>query len=162
LKVDKIPSAVPFLTTSTREFAFSALNQNFVVPGSCPNNGTIDLPIFDAVVIETQNIQPQPQTIQFSIAIPTGGIPSSWRSDCSGLSFVWINQQNTPIVEKLLNIQIDLKNLRVTFEAQFPFEPASFGNGLTIVAITNSTGPFATANAVAANTIFGPGLIEIN
>lgn len=108
------------------------------------------------------NIQPQSQNIKFSIAIPPGGIPSSWRSDCSGLSLVRINQQNTPIVEKLLNIQIDLKNLRVTFEALFPFEPASFGNGLTIVAVTNSTEPFATANAAAANTIFGPGLIEIN
>jgi hypothetical protein len=30
-KADKIPSAVPFLTTSTREFAFSTLNQNFVL-----------------------------------------------------------------------------------------------------------------------------------
>lgn len=31
-----IPSSQPFLTTSTRDFAFSAL-QGFVVPGSCPN-----------------------------------------------------------------------------------------------------------------------------
>jgi hypothetical protein len=31
-----IPSSQPFLTTSTRDFAFSAL-QGFAVPGSCPN-----------------------------------------------------------------------------------------------------------------------------
>lgn len=31
-----IPSSQPFLTTSSRDFAFSAL-QGFVVPGSCPN-----------------------------------------------------------------------------------------------------------------------------
>ena len=38
----KVPSELPFLTTSTREFAFNALNQNFIVPGSCPN---INLPL---------------------------------------------------------------------------------------------------------------------
>ena len=29
-------------------------------------------------------------------------------------------------------------------------------------AVTKSAGPFADADAVAADTIFGPGLIEIN
>ncbi|RMZ77226.1 hypothetical protein DV738_g4477, partial [Chaetothyriales sp. CBS 135597] len=45
----KLPSSLPFLTASTREFAFSALNQNNVVPGSSPNSHTIDLPIFGAL-----------------------------------------------------------------------------------------------------------------
>jgi hypothetical protein len=34
-------------------------------------------------------------------------------------------------------------------------------NGLTIAAVTNGAGPFATADAVAQASIFGPGLIEI-
>jgi hypothetical protein len=39
-----IPNALPFLTTSTRDFAFSAL-QNFVVKGSCPNEDIINLKV---------------------------------------------------------------------------------------------------------------------
>jgi hypothetical protein len=39
-----IPNALPFLTTSTRDFAFSAL-QAFVIPGSCPNDNLINLKV---------------------------------------------------------------------------------------------------------------------
>ncbi len=35
-------------------------------------------------------------------------------------------------------------------------------NGLTIAVITNSAGPFSSADEVAAATLFGPGLVEIN
>jgi hypothetical protein len=35
-------------------------------------------------------------------------------------------------------------------------------NGLTIAAVTNSAGPFESASEVAAATLFGPGLIEVN
>jgi hypothetical protein len=34
--------------------------------------------------------------------------------------------------------------------------------GLTIAAVTNSTGPFANATEVAGATLYGPGLIEVN
>jgi hypothetical protein len=37
----KVLSALPFLTTSTHEFAFSSLVQTFVVPGSYLNINTI-------------------------------------------------------------------------------------------------------------------------
>ncbi|KAF2427840.1 hypothetical protein EJ08DRAFT_688857 [Tothia fuscella] len=37
-----IPNPLPFLTTSTRDFAFSTL-QAFIVPGSCPNENLINL-----------------------------------------------------------------------------------------------------------------------
>ena len=161
VKEGKIPSALPFLTTSTREFAFSALNQNFIVPGSCPNLDTIDIPVFSPLIVETQDIDAKLQNIEFSFTIPSS-IPSSWHSDYSGLSLVYLNQQNVPIVEKLQNIDIDIKNLKVTFEALFPFDGTAFGNGLTITAVTNSNGPFISADAVASATVFGPGLIEIN
>jgi hypothetical protein len=39
-----LPNAAPFLTTSTRDFAFSIL-QTFVVPGSCPNKDLINLKV---------------------------------------------------------------------------------------------------------------------
>jgi hypothetical protein len=169
----KIPSALPFLTTSTREFAFSALNQNFVVPGSCPNIGQIALPIFRTLTVDTQNIQPTTQTLEFSIAIgnadsnSTNGGWKSWEGDCpernatyySSLSVVYINQQNLPVVEPITNVAIE--DTTITFDAEFPFDQFLM-NGLTIAAVTKTAGPFASADAVAKDTIFGPGLIEIN
>jgi Ferritin-like domain len=150
----KIPSALPFLTTSTREFAFSALNQDFVVPRSCPNINTISLPIFKTLNVDTTNIEARQQTLEFSIAL------DSSISDYTTFSIVYINQQNTPVVEKISNIKV--KGDRVTFDANFPFNGATFGNGLTIAALTTSAGPFTSADAVAKVTYAGPGLIEIN
>jgi hypothetical protein len=151
--LDKIPSALPFLTTSTREFAFSALNQGFVVAGSCPNINTINLPIFKALTVETSEIDAKSETLEFSIA-PISGM------DYTTLSLVYINQQNTPVVEKLQDI--DVKSDKVTFKALFPFDGTTFGNGLTIAALTSGATTFANADAVAKATIAGPGLIEIN
>jgi hypothetical protein len=162
--LDKTPSALPFLTTSTREFAFSAL-QGFVVPGSCGNLNSINLPIFGALNVDTTPLTPTPYstTLKFSFEL-TNPAPASWNSDFSGLSLVYINQQNLPVVEKITDVQ-NVNGL-VTFRAIFPFDEASegalFGNGLTIAAVTNSSGPFATADLVAKSTVFGPGLIEIN
>jgi hypothetical protein len=142
----KIPSALPFLTTSTREFAFSALNQNFIVPGSCPNIGEINLPIFQTLTVDTQNIQPKSQTLQFSATIDSHqgdqkrGAPAS--SYYSSLSVVYINQQNLPVVEPITDVSI--KGDVVTFSAQFPFDQFLM-NGLTIAAVTSSAGPFASA-----------------
>jgi hypothetical protein len=155
--LDKIPSALPFLTTSTREFAFSALNQGFIVPNSCPNINTIALPIFKPLNVLTKDIDAKVSTLQFGF---TGDSSTTASSYLNGLSLVYINQQNTPVVEKLQDI--DVKGNQVTFKATFPFDQATFGNGLTIAAVTNSAGPFANADAVAKATIFGPGLIEIN
>jgi len=151
----KIPSALPFLTTSTLEFAFSALNQMFIVPGSCPNINTIPLPIFGALTVDTPNIQPVDQTLQFTFTAND----TQHQGDFAALSLVYINQQNTPIVEKLQNIHV--QGNTVTFDAFFPFTENEL-NGLTIAAVTHSAGPFANASEVAAATIFGPGLIEIN
>jgi hypothetical protein len=166
----KIPSALPFLTTSTREFAFSALNQNFIVPGSCPNIGEIALPIFQTLTVDTQNIQPVSQTLEFSISIAHANANSThggWKRDgpernasyYSSLSVVYINQQNLPVVEPITNVAIEENT--VTFDAEFPFDQFLM-NGLTIAAVTKTAGPFASADAVAKDTIFGPGLIEIN
>lgn len=164
----KTPSALPFLTTSTREFAFSALNQNFIVPGSCPNIGEITLPIFQTLTVDTQNIQPTTQTLQFSVNANCteggwkkheSGAPGSGPDYYSSLSVVYINQQNLPVVEPITNVYI--KGNTVTFDAQFPFDQFLM-NGLTIAAVTKTAGPFTSADAVAKDTMFGPGLIEIN
>jgi hypothetical protein len=152
--LEKIPSALPFLTTSTREFAFSALNQGFVVSGTCPNINTIDLPIFKALTIESKNIDAKSETLEFSIA-PISGM------DYTTLSLVYINQQNTPVVESLSDISVSSD--KVTFKALFPFNGTTFGNGLTIAAlVSGATVGLTNADLVAKATIAGPGLIEIN
>jgi len=151
--LDKIPSALPFLTTGTRDFAFSALNQGFVVAGSCPNINTINLKIFKTLTVETKDVDAKSETLEFSIA-PISGM------DYSTLSLVYINQQNTPVVEKITDI--DVKSDKVTFKALFPFDGTTFGNGLTLAALTSGATSFANANAVAAATVAGPGLIEVN
>ncbi|KAH0562495.1 hypothetical protein GP486_002816 [Trichoglossum hirsutum] len=185
----KIPSELPFLTTSTREFAFSALNQLVVVPGSCPNSKDITLPIFQPLTVETKNIEAKSQNLKFSFTIPDNNNnnnndsnykstpPPGYKSDSpdymnknyrrsdntdysSAFSLTYINQQNTPVVQKLQNVQVDGNTIH--FEALFPFDQGKFGNGLTIAALTKGAGPFANAPEVAKNTIAGPGLIIIN
>jgi hypothetical protein len=148
----KIPSALPFLTASAREFAFSALNQDFIVPGSCPNSNIINLPIFSPLtVLTTADVAIQTKKIQFQINARNAKAPTT---------LVYINQQNNPVVETVENVKVS--GTTVTFEAPFPFQQGTFGNGLTIAAVTNSTGPFTSADDVAAHTLFGPGLIEVN
>lgn len=148
----KIPSQLPFLTRSAGPFAFSILNQVFVVPGTCGNLDAIKLPIFGALNVNTQNIQPQDQDLSFSFKC------DGTSYDANDLHVVYINQQNVPVVEPLKNVQT--KDGEVSFQAAFPFEE-NLMFGLTIAAVTNSAGPFANADEVAAATLFGPGLIEI-
>jgi len=150
----KIPSALPFLTASNRDFAFSALNQNFIVPGSCPFPlSDIGLQIFSPLTVNTSPIQPQDQTISFTFD------STNYNGQVSGLSLVYINQQNLPIVKTLQNVQTS--SGKTTFRAFFPFTEFKM-NGLTICAVTNSAGPFTSVDDVAQATIAGPGLIEIN
>lgn len=149
----KIPSALPFLTTSTREFAFSAI-QGFVVPGSCPNLNSIKLQTFEPLTITTGNPEPRNQDLAFSVQISAA---DDWKSS---YSLTYINQQNLPINTPITNVNIVDKT--VTFTANFPYDAATFGNGMTIAAVTNSTGGFTSANDVAKVTVFGPGLIEIS
>jgi Ferritin-like domain len=149
----KIPSALPFLTTSTRQFAFSALNQGFVVAGTCPNIGVIGLPIFKPLTVTSLYVDPKAEYVDFSIP-PISG------TDYSTLSITYINQQNVPVVEPIKDVSVGAS--AVTFKAWFPFNGTTFGNGLTIAALTSGATSFASADAVAAATIAGPGLIEIN
>lgn len=140
-----VPSALPFLTASSRAFAFSALNQLFVVPGSCDASvKQIDLPIFPALSVSPAQPTAQTQTLTFSTA------------SLSGVeALVYINQQNTPIV---VDVTQGSGN---TVTANFPYQENQM-NGLTIAALVNCKGPFASADDVAAATVAGPVFIEIN
>lgn len=146
-----IPSELPFLTRSAAPFAFSALNQLVIVPGSCPNSNIIDLPIFGPLTVDPAEPEPKDQDLTFTF--------TNNGTDVNTLSLVYINQQNVPIVEPLKDVKTHGDT--VTFKAALPFNQFIM-NGLTISAVTNSAGPFADADEVAAATVFGPGLIEIN
>ncbi|KAK4574616.1 hypothetical protein LTR86_001457 [Recurvomyces mirabilis] len=152
-----IPSAAPFLTRSAAPFAFSALNQNFVVPDSCPGSANNllfkSIPVFAPLTVETQNIQLKDQAITFSVKT------NSSDSDIASYSVVFINQQNVPVVAPITNIHTN--GDVVTFDAFYP-AATLIADALTIAAVTKSKGPFASVPDVAAATLFGPGLIEIN
>ena len=147
----KIPNELPFLTTSVRDYAFTAI-QRFIIPGSCPDQQNIDLKTF------------KPLELMSTPAAETANVRFSYQlhpaySQNRTLSAVYINQQNLPIVEPIM---IDsMEGGIVTAEALFPYDQNEM-NGLTILSLTNSTGPFQNAEAVANATIFGPAFIIIN
>lgn len=146
----KVPSQLPFLTTSDLSFAFTAI-QSFTIPGSCPNIGDIPLKTFLPLFILTPPIA------------KTQNISVAWMPDptIQGLEKLWltyINQHNLPIVVPLQIVSIaDI----VVAEATFPYTE-NLMNGLTIAVVTTNSGPFPNADAVARATVFGPGLININ
>ena len=149
------------MTRSTGPFAFSYLNQHFIVPGTCPTQ--INVPVFEKLNILSNaasssslvsNIEPRTQTLNFNFV---GNGTSS--QSTSGLSLVYLNQQDLPIVESLQNVRTSGNT--VSFAAQFPYDKYEM-NGLTIAVVTNSKGPFTNADAVANATVYGPAVIEIN
>ncbi|EXJ60161.1 hypothetical protein A1O7_04313 [Cladophialophora yegresii CBS 114405] len=146
---DLVPADQPFLTQSTREFAYLALQQNFIVPGTCPNDNIIDVPIFGTLSVLTKNIQAVDQNLTFSIRT----------NSTEGFNLVYINQLNLPIVQAISNATSS--NGMFTFQADFPFTKNNL-NGLIIVAVTNSSAAFINTNDVANKTLFGPGLIYPN
>lgn len=134
------------------------MNQNFIVPGTCQTQ--IDAPIFSPLKLTTSGniqgtgIRPQDQQLSFSFA--NNG---SSQTSTTGLSLVYINQQNLPIVEQMQNVKTS--GDQVTFQAKFLYVENEM-NGLTIAVVTNGAGPFASVDAVANATVYGPAVIEIN
>ncbi|KAJ5098753.1 hypothetical protein N7532_005754 [Penicillium argentinense] len=145
----KIPSELPFLTTSDVNFAFTAI-QNFIYPGSCPNIHEIPLRTFEPLEIVTK-ASAKSQNLTFSFEDRANETSQFWMT--------YINQQNTPIVEPL-NI-VSHTGSYIEASAIFPYDEHEL-NGLTIAAVTKSGGPFADANTVAKWTHAGPGLIIVD
>ncbi|KAF2156550.1 hypothetical protein K461DRAFT_308850 [Myriangium duriaei CBS 260.36] len=148
----KVPSALPFLTASSGAFAFNALNQLVLVPGTCPDQAAIPLPVFQPLSVDTPAAQITDNTTSVDFSFATSN-----QTFASSLSLVYINQQNIPVVEKLQNVEF--ANGVAKFSA--PFAAANM-NGLTIAALTNCVGPFTNASNVVSYTVYGPGLIELN
>ncbi|KAJ4320415.1 hypothetical protein N0V94_003386 [Neodidymelliopsis sp. IMI 364377] len=149
----KRPSSQPFITTATRDFAFTAI-QDFVLPDSCPNIATIPLKKFKPLSVETKTIPAETQNLKFSFAMKDAGM-----YDTNDMRLTWLNAQNQPIVKKFENVKME--NEKVFFEAQFPYDDFLM-NGLTIAAVTMGAEEFADADKVAEATVFGPGLIEVD
>ncbi|RHZ59779.1 hypothetical protein CDV55_106778 [Aspergillus turcosus] len=148
---DKNPSELPFLTTSVLDFAFSLVYNAFVVEGSCPNVDEIPLQRFPPLAILTPPAN-RTQIIQVSFR-------PHRRMEEQHLWMTYINQQNLPIVESM-NV-ISTENRAVVADVLFPYEQFLM-NGLTIAAVTNSSGPFRNADDVARHTVAGPGVIIVN
>lgn len=123
-------------------------------------------------------LKPKPQTVNFTFTIDTATLSRfvpEWKNgehgesnkkvDWSPLSLVYINQQNAPRSEKLVDVHFDgvvRDTVSFIFEADFPFDGTSFGNGLTIAALVPCGKDISSVDAVSKNTIAGPGLIEVN
>jgi hypothetical protein len=131
----------------------------------------INLKVFGPLNLATKVVLPQDQTLTFNFDVSTlkpsglpAGSPLGAGTSLSGynwnaLSVQFINQQNKPIAAPLKNVKVS--GTVVTFDVDFPFT-ANLLNGFTIAAVTVGSGPFDSAPAVAAQTLFGPGLIEVN
>ncbi|KAJ5152122.1 hypothetical protein N7492_010417 [Penicillium capsulatum] len=146
----KIPSALPFLTTSDLNFAFTAI-QEFTVPGTCPNINQIPLRTFERLNVLTP---PTARSQNLTFSFQDAGNETEHL-----LWMTYINQLNLPIVEPLH--VMSRNGSYVEAQALFPYDDHEM-NGLTVAAVTKSDGPFGDANTVAKWTLAGPGLIEVN
>ncbi|PVH75361.1 putative sexual development protein [Cadophora sp. DSE1049] len=146
---NKVVSSAPLLTGGAPQFAFTAISQ-FIVPGSCPNIEAIGLTAFPALTI-TSTPEAMNSTQQFSIE--GGNITEG------SASIAYISGQNLPVVVPVSNVMTN--GSMTTFSAAFPYE-AGFARGLTLGALVKGSGPFNSSSDVAAATLNGPALIEVD
>ncbi|KAI0551230.1 sexual development protein [Xylaria curta] len=147
------PSEKPFLTTNVAAYAFSALQQ-FIV--SCPFDiNQIPIPIFPPLNVLT-TAEPRDMYLSFSADLSKNSQING--TDFSSLFVTYLVGQQIPISEPITNPKFEGGVL--TFDALFPFtENIMFG--LSIAALTNSSN-FPNADALVANTLAAPGLIQVN
>lgn len=154
----QIPNELPFLTNSVRDFAFNALNQSFLVPGSCPNlNQIAELKTLHTMepltIITSFNPNVGNEVVDISFQLPSGS-PSSY-------VVAYINQQNVPFTLPFTVTKTEGQTVFAT--APFPFREHLL-NGLTILAIVpaSAAGNLTSNQAVADVTLAGPGLVIVN
>ena len=146
----KTPSAAPFLTGGSPSFAFTAI-QMFIVPNSCPQPlSNVNLTTFGPLTVVST---PQPINSTLEFAVPGKVTPDA-------NSIVYLSGQNLPVTVPISSVTPC--NGTYHFKASFPFA-SGFANGLTIAALVKGAGQkFQSNDAVAAATVYGPGLIEVN
>ena len=145
----KVASAAPMLTGGAPQFAYSAISQ-FIIPGSCPNIDVIGLKAFPSLTVETVP-EAKNSTQLFSIE---GSVTAK------NASVVYLSGQNVPVTVPISNINTE--GGKTFFFAPFPYD-SGFARGLTIGVLVSGSMPEFKSNAdVAAATIYGPALIEVN
>ena len=147
----KLPSAAPFLTTEGPAFAFTFL-QSVIVPGSCPGVDIVSksVPTFEPLTVESMPTNKN-QTVKYSV-------PGAVAADQNEI--VYLSGQNLPLAVPIKNVKCDGK--MSTFEAELPFK-VGFAKGLTIAALVKGSGvQFTSISDVAHETVYGPGIIEID
>lgn len=148
--LDKYPSDTPLPTTSDVRLGFTAA-QKFVIPSSCPNLHEIDLKTFLPLEIVTA---PEPKTQKIQISWTHAEVEPKEEV----LWLAYVNQLNVPAVVPLQVVACD--GQKSTAVALWPYEEHSL-NGLTLAAVVDRRGPFASATAVAQSAVYGPGLIVV-
>lgn len=147
----KLPNELPFLTTVTRGFLFTAL-QRVIVPGSCANPEGVNLTAYVPLELVTMPVAESSNiTIKYDVGDPCATNTS--------LSAVYLNQQNLPLVQNVVHRSV--QGNMVTAEVFFPYDEYRM-NGLTVLALTNTTGPFVDATEVQNVTVFGPAFFIVN
>ena len=129
----KTPSAAPFLTGGSPSFAFTAI-QMFIVPNSCPQPlSAVNLKTFGPLTVVNTPIA-ENMTLEFSVP---GEVCES------DSSIVYLSGQNLPLTVPIFAVN--------SVDGVFHF----------FAALVKGSGQFASNDAVAAATVYGPGLIEV-
>lgn len=145
----KVASAAPLLTGGAPQFAYTAISQ-FIVPGSCPNINAIGLTAFPALTVETIP-KAENSTQLFSV----NGTVSA-----SNATMVYISGQNLPVSVPISNV--NTQGGKSYFFASFPYD-MGFARGLTLGALVSGANmQFNSSADVAAATMYGPALIEVD
>lgn len=148
---NKVASAAPLLTGEGPQFAVSALSQ-FWVPGSCPNVDVIGITPYPSLTVETIPTA-ENSTQLYSVA--------GTNVTAATASFAYLSGQNLPVSVPITNVNVDTAANKTYFFASFPYGEG-FARGLTIGALVSGVNQtFANISAVAAATLAGPALIEV-
>lgn len=139
------------MTGGAPQFAYTAISQ-FIVNGSCPNIQVIGLTAFPALTVETT-----PEAKNSTQLFSVNGLVSAGNA-----SIAYISGQNLPVTVPIANVNYNQASGKSYFFSEFPYD-AGFARGLTIGALVKgSNATFNSSSAVAAATLYGPALIEVD
>ncbi|KAK5989543.1 hypothetical protein PT974_11070 [Cladobotryum mycophilum] len=165
IMLGRVPSQKPFLTTSVGPFLFSWLNNNFIVPNSCPFDvNALKIPIFSQLsvggVSTGLNVDAKDQTLKFSTDLSkTEAAEKYYGGDGKGLFITYFSGQLVPFSVPISSVSWT-KDHQISFEANFPYTE-NVMDGLSIAALTIGNG-FTNPDAVPAATLAAPALIQVN
>jgi len=145
----KIPAPAPFLTTSGASFAFTFL-QGVIQPG-CAG---VELVSKSVPTYKSLKSLGTLSTADVNTKFEAGGPISETEH-----MVYYLSGQNAPQPANIYAVESGSQSS--TFKAMFPFASAGFAKGLTVAAVVKK-GKYTTAAEVAANTIYGPGIIEVD